>query len=420
MSAGRVARPCRRVLLLRFLRSLPATPRTVGTLVLTLVFSGLWLPLPASAGITCFGRPATIVGTDGAEEWLVGTDESDVIVGLGGSDEIDGRGGDDFICGNSGSDGISGGPGADRIHGNAGHDFYGGDDPGSDVVFGGFGDDYFGEDYSSSDDKYTGGPGDDFFLGEAGDDIIYGGPGQEFVSFIFAPSPITIDLVKGEALGWGADRLYGVENAQGGDFSDVIRGDDGPNWLVGGASNREFGDDRLVGRGGDDRLDDSFAGDDILLGGRGDDAFMLGIGDDLARGGRGTDAVMFPIAGPGMDGIVLNLETGISTGGYGTDTLVGIDNAAGTYFDDMLIGDEGPNVLNFESVSSYTRGDDVVRGGKGPDTLTGGEGSDQLFGNPGNDDLDGGTESNSNDGGHGVDRCVNPTTAEGATRCESH
>ena len=393
-------------------------PRTVGVLVLTLVMSGLWVPVPASAATSCFGRTATIVGTNGPDEGLDGTDGNDVIVGLDGGDEIDGRGGNDYICGNSGSDAISGGLGADRIHGNRDPDSFRGD-PGGDVVFGGFGDDHFGEDPSSSDDEYTGGAGDDFFLGEGGDDLYDGGTGQEFVSFIFAPSPITIDLATGEALGWGADRLSGVENAQGGDFGDVIRGDDGSNWLVGGASNREMGDDLLVGRAGDDRLDDSFAGDDTLLAGRGDDRLELGIGDDRAHGGGGTDAVMFPIAGTGMDGIVLNLETGTSTGGYGTDTLVDIENAAGTYFDDTLIGDEGPNVLNFESLSSYTNGDDIVRGGSGSDTITGGLESDQLFGNSGDDDLDGGAGSNSNDGGLGIDRCVNPTTAEGATRCES-
>jgi Ca2+-binding RTX toxin-like protein len=52
---------------------------------------------------TCFGQPATIVGTS-AGDMLQGTDGPDVIVGRGGQDTIYGLGGDDLICGNGAVD----------------------------------------------------------------------------------------------------------------------------------------------------------------------------------------------------------------------------------------------------------------------------------------------------------------------------
>lgn len=56
---------------------------------------------------TCFGRPATIVGTNGPDR-IVGTAGSDVIAGLGGKDIIAGGGGADFICGNAGDPDVLG------------------------------------------------------------------------------------------------------------------------------------------------------------------------------------------------------------------------------------------------------------------------------------------------------------------------
>lgn len=52
---------------------------------------------------TCFGQPATIVGTNG-DEWLDGTEGDDVIVALDGDDSIAGNGGRDLLCGGRGND----------------------------------------------------------------------------------------------------------------------------------------------------------------------------------------------------------------------------------------------------------------------------------------------------------------------------
>jgi hypothetical protein len=61
----------------------------------------------ASAALRCFGKRATIVGTNRDERRpveLKGTRGNDVIIGLGGIDYIDARGGDDLICAGGGDD----------------------------------------------------------------------------------------------------------------------------------------------------------------------------------------------------------------------------------------------------------------------------------------------------------------------------
>ncbi|GAA0626621.1 hypothetical protein GCM10009547_32640 [Sporichthya brevicatena] len=69
----------------------------------------------------CAGKPATMVGTPGADR-IVGTPGDDVIVGRGGDDEIDGKGGRDILCGGAGNDTLRGGPGDDVIIGGPGRD----------------------------------------------------------------------------------------------------------------------------------------------------------------------------------------------------------------------------------------------------------------------------------------------------------
>jgi Ca2+-binding RTX toxin-like protein len=70
---------------------------------------------------TCFGKPATKVGTDAANT-INGGSGADVIVGLGGNDKIDGKGGKDVICGGGGNDTLTGGPAVDKFDGGGGND----------------------------------------------------------------------------------------------------------------------------------------------------------------------------------------------------------------------------------------------------------------------------------------------------------
>lgn len=87
------------------------------------------------AAVACFGREATIVGSD-AGEIIRGTAGDDVIVGLGGDDTIKGLGGNDRICGGDGDDRLLGGLGRDKLLGGRGADtLLGG--AGRDLLYGG-------------------------------------------------------------------------------------------------------------------------------------------------------------------------------------------------------------------------------------------------------------------------------------------
>lgn len=89
----------------------------------------------AAATPTCFGRNATIVGNNNANQ-INGTARSDVIVARAGADDVHGRGGGDFICGNRGNDKLEGNSGNDHINGGLGTDTLDGG-TGSDVCING-------------------------------------------------------------------------------------------------------------------------------------------------------------------------------------------------------------------------------------------------------------------------------------------
>ena len=96
------------------------------TAIVFSVLAGACFATPAaSAAPQCFGKPATIVGTNG-NNTLNGTPQKDVIVAKGGNDTIQSKSNDDRVClgdGNDfagtsrGFDKIDGGDGKDEIHG---------------------------------------------------------------------------------------------------------------------------------------------------------------------------------------------------------------------------------------------------------------------------------------------------------------
>ena len=69
----------------------------------------------------------------------------------------------------------------------------------------------------------------------------------------------------------------------------------------------------------------------------------------------------------------INLATGYAAGGEAQgDTLIGIENLAGSAYTDFLTGDGGNNAL-------YGGGDnDILKGGGGADTIDGGPGLDSA------------------------------------------
>ncbi|UQV19927.1 hypothetical protein MU852_15890 [Brevundimonas albigilva] len=100
---------------------------------------------------------------------------------------------------------------------------------------------------------------------------------------------------------------------------------------------------------------DGGAGDDILYGNVGDDILIGGAGFDRLDGGAGTDIADYRTA---STAVTVNLATGQANSvAHGIDTLVSIEGAYGTAFNDTFIGDASANIF---------------AAGAGNDTLTGG------------------------------------------------
>jgi uncharacterized repeat protein (TIGR01451 family) len=115
---------------------------------------------------TCGGRPATIVGTSGADV-LTGTAGNDVIFAGAGNDRIRSLGGRDLICAGGGNDVVKSGARSDKAFGG----------PGADRLFGGGGGDVLRG--GRGPDRLRGGRGPDLLVGGPGDDRCSGGPGRD-------------------------------------------------------------------------------------------------------------------------------------------------------------------------------------------------------------------------------------------------
>jgi Ca2+-binding RTX toxin-like protein len=148
----------------------------------------------------------------------------------------------------------------------------------------------------------------------------------------------------------------------GSDVADMLFGQDGDDFITGGAGN-----DILGGRGGADTLFGDF-GEDYMIGGDGADYLDGGAGDDTVFGDDGADTLI---------------------GGGGNDVLfagAGDDAVQGGAGNDDLFGGEGADTVDGGA------GDDTLDGGLGDDLVIGGNGADEVFGDAGNDTLWGSSE----------------------------
>ena len=132
-----------------------------------------------------------------------------------------------------------------------------------------------------------------------------------------------------------------------------------------------------------DELRATGAKDDIT-GTKKDEIFSPGAGSDKVDGGRGSDTVVYATHSS-LDPVKLKVDlgkgeaTGVIGGKKFTDTLISIENAAGSRNDDELVGDNSGNTLiGFE-------GDDKLVGKNGRDTLVANGGNDTLIGGKGRD-----------------------------------
>lgn len=314
-----------------------------------------------------------VYGT-GADDQIFGDAEDiyDDVVLQGGDDTLYGGAGADAIYGDygasystvaveGGNDLLFGGMGSDSLYGNEGDDtLYGGAD--ADFLVGGAGvDSLFG---GSGADTISGQTGNDTLNGGAGADNLIGGEGRDTASYMGAGAGVVADLRDsnvntGEAAG---DFYYELEDLQGSEYGDNLRGTGGNNMLFG-----EGGNDILNGRFGNDTLNG-------------------GAGADTLIGGNSTDTASYL----GADrSVVADLrDSYINTNDAAGDVYMSVENLLGTGYADNLRGDWLDN--HIDGAGGY----DLLRGRSGNDTLDGGNGNDTMFGGSGTDEFvfDAGTD----------------------------
>ncbi len=147
--------------------------------------------------------------------------------------------------------------------------------------------------------------------------------------------------------------------------------------------------------------------DDTMIGGDGNDRFILHQGNDSADGGMGYDTLRYDRSGVGAIDVDLanNSITGLWNGQVFTHTVDNFEEIRGSRTgNDTMSGDAESNVFRGRG------GDDTLNGLAGDDTLYGEDGEDDLYGGDDNDTLYGGDENpvggNGDDlyGGDGNDR----------------
>ena len=115
-----------------------------------------------------------------------------------------------------------------------------------------------------------------------------------------------------------------------------------------------------------------YADDDAFFGGEGDDLIIGGAGNDQFEGWVGIDEASYVTSN---GSVVVDLSTGVTIddGLSGIDEFADIENASGSDFDDILLGDSANNELIGGS------GDDLLRGRAGDDILRGDAGEDTAI-----------------------------------------
>lgn len=314
--------------------------------------------------ITIHGQHGTVLNGSGA------------LIGSAYGDQITGGTASDVLIGHGGADRLAGGPGAaNELYGGLGNDTFVVEVVGDTIV------EYAGEGHDTVETALG-----SYTLRDHLEVLTYTGSG----AFVGSGNAAN-NLITGRA---GADVLLGL------DGNDTLNGWAGaPNELHGGAGDDTY----IVQVAGDTLIEAAGAGTDtvkttlttyvltaanvenltfigagaftgtgnalnnVITGGAGADRLAGRGGVDQLIGGAGLDTADYAAAAAGVD-VRLNIGLARNDGDGATDTLSGIENLAGSAFDDLLVGDAGGNVLS---------------GGEGRDTLLGLDGNDTLAGGPG-------------------------------------
>lgn len=193
--------------------------------------------------------------------------------------------------------------------------------------------------------------------------------------FAYAGKTVTLDVSPREITTGNVWFANGTQLIIGDNTTGVVD-DDNANSIIGGT-----GEDLLVGGGGADNI----------LGGNGNDILAV-VGDmanavygaDTLDGGPGDDRVIFYDAANGVQlslGNSSDFSDGASIGGdgplpggpYSPITLISIERAAGTWFDDSLAANSASPVNGLDTDTVQ-----LLDGAGGDDTLTGAAGNGRI------------------------------------------
>ncbi|NEQ68871.1 MAG: calcium-binding protein [Symploca sp. SIO2D2] len=361
------------------------------------------------------------------DDFLLGETGNDRLFGDDGSDNLDGGAGNDRLDGGDGSDTLFGGEGTDHLFGGAGADYFDGgagidtvhftndkfaitadlsqnratyiNNAGVEVVETLINvENLVG---TAFDDVLIGDNGNNWLRGNGGVDYFDGGEGTDTVNFTHENFAVNVDLSQNRATYINdagvevVETLINIENLVGTAFDDVLIGDDGNNWLQGNGGidyfdggegidivsfKAKFAVDVDLSQNRATYIDDAgveivetliniesligTAFNDRLIGDDGNNWFRGNGGADYIDGGEGTDIVIFNekfaiTADLSQDRATYIDEAGVEV----VKTLINIENLGGSVFDDILIGDNGNNVLYGSA------GIDYFDGGEGIDTV---------------------------------------------------
>lgn len=331
-------------------------------------------------------RANTILGTDlidhitggNATDALYGRGGNDIIAGGNGNDTLDGGIGNDSLLGGNGNDRLQGSWGADRLDGGAGLDTLNGGD-GSDLLqASGDGDTLIGSNWAPSGVADT----VDYSAASAGLRVLLS------TSYVEnREGELHFDGTRGYAhvIGSGQvaglasqDSLININGVIGSAFDDYLS--DSSSFAFDEILNGGAGNDTLLSHGGGNY---SYSSHDTLIGGSGDDNFVLSIYQlDNSK------ITLLEAANEGSDSIEI-------TGGTASLTMpVHIENLRGGLLAKLDITGNAQNnrivAGNEHDVLKGGAGNDYLDGGLGDDVLSGGDGDDVLLANGGSDILSGG------------------------------
>ncbi len=379
------------------------------------------------------GAGNDLVDGGSEDDFLEGGSGNDRLLGAAGQDYLDGGEGKDALKGGTGDDTLEGGDGDDLLEGGTGSDTYlhfgalqpagndriiqtRGDSASTDTVFFGHGVTDLNWDRDGNDLLVWGTPD---FDGTGTGGILrlvdhYSGKvdGVDYVEANllfdngFYTDQSAVAPLPGEAEAYA--RIYTPTAQTGtnqGGYTELVRGTTANDLVAGNGGYRDYiygeaGNDTLLGSNGTIDVLRGGDGNDLLRGRGGDDRLIGGKGNDRIDGGDGIDRVEFFFEDPqGPVTVDLRIQgTGqLISPLLGRDTLIGIEDANGSGFDDVLIGNDGENFIRGRD------GNDRLIGNGGNDHLIGEGGNDTISGNSGDDTLDGFGGDDDFDGGDGFD-----------------